>query len=62
MNRQLELNHEELINLCRLHNVQRLAVFGSALRSDYDPQHSDLDFLFEFQPLPPGTYADTYFA
>jgi predicted nucleotidyltransferase len=58
---QIELKREELINLCRLHRVQRLAVFGSVLRGDFDSQNSDLDFLVEFQPLPPGTYADTYF-
>jgi len=25
------------------------------------PERSDLDFLVEFQPLPAGTYANTYF-
>jgi len=61
VDKQIEQKHEELINLCRLHHVQRLAVFGSALREDFDSQQSDLDFLVEFQPLPPGSYADAYF-
>jgi uncharacterized protein len=61
VNRQIEQRREELTTLCRRHHVARLAVFGSALRDDFDSQHSDLDFLVEFQPLLPGTYADTYF-
>ena len=61
MNQQIEQKHEELINLCRHYHVARLAVFGSALREDFDADRSDLDFLVEFQPLPPGSYADTYF-
>jgi uncharacterized protein len=61
VNDQLQQKHQELATLCRRYHVARLAVFGSALREDFDPQHSDLDFLVEFQPLPQGTYADTYF-
>ena len=61
MDQQIEQKRAELIDLCRLHHVQHLAVFGSAWREDFDPQHSDLDFLVEFQSLPPGAYADTYF-
>lgn len=38
--------------LCRRHGVARLEVFGSAARSrDFDPDHSDVDFLVEF-PAP----------
>ena len=40
--------------------MRRLALFGSVLRSDFDPARSDLDFVVEFEPLPEGTYADTY--
>lgn len=52
---------EGIEKLCRRYNVRRLELFGSAatdrgLRSD-----SDLDFLVEFSPLPPGSYADAYF-
>ena len=34
---------------CRRHRIQKLAVFGSALRDDFRPD-SDLDLLVEFQP------------
>jgi hypothetical protein len=55
------LKHEELAELCRRQRVRRLALFGSAVRDDFDPGRSDLDFLVEFEALPPGTYADAYF-
>jgi hypothetical protein len=57
----MEQKREQLANLCRQYHVQRLALFGSALRDDFDSARSDLDFVVEFKPLPAGTYADTYF-
>ena len=60
MERGVELKHEQLAELCRQYHVQRLELFGSALREDFDAQ-SDLDFLVEFEPLPAGSYARTFF-
>ena len=51
----------ELEQLCLRYSVLRLEIFGSAATSQYRPEESDLDFVVEFQPLPDGTYADTYF-
>jgi predicted nucleotidyltransferase len=39
---------------CRRHHVARLHAFGSALRDDFNPSHSDLDLLVEFQPIAPA--------
>jgi predicted nucleotidyltransferase len=61
MERRIEEKREQLAELCRQYHVRRLALFGSALRDDFDPQRSDLDFLVEFEPLPAGSYAKTYF-
>lgn len=61
MESSIEQKRDQLAQLCRQYRVGRLAVFGSALRADFDPEHSDLDFVVEFQPLPAGSYADTYF-
>jgi hypothetical protein len=37
--------------LCRRFGVARLEVFGSVARAvDFDPDHSDADFLVEFGP------------
>ena len=39
---------EDLREICRAHGVQRLDLFGSAAREDFDPETSDLDFLVVF--------------
>lgn len=51
----------EIEALCRRFGVSRLELFGSAATGQGQPAASDLDFLVEFQPLPPGCYADAYF-
>ena len=52
---------EELRELCRRFHVGRLDLFGSAAGDDFDAERSDLDFLVEFQPVPPGADADAIF-
>ena len=51
MQKFLEDKREEIAELCRTHHVRRLAVFGSAVRDDFDPERSDVDFLVEFGPI-----------
>jgi predicted nucleotidyltransferase len=53
-------NLTELTELCRRFQVARLELFGSATRDDFDPRHSDLDFLVEFAAAESG-FADRYF-
>lgn len=57
----IEANRPELIRLCQRFGVRRLELFGSAAAGDFDPQSSDVDFLIEFQDMPPTAYADAYF-
>lgn len=52
---------ESLHALCERYGVRRLALFGSAVREDFDPQQSDLDFLVEFRSIPEGGRAKAYF-
>jgi predicted nucleotidyltransferase len=40
---------EQLREFCQKNHIRRLAVFGSALRSDFRPD-SDIDLLVEFEP------------
>ena len=51
----------EIERLCRQYSVNRLELFGSAARGDFNPATSDLDFLVEFHALPPAEEADAYF-
>jgi uncharacterized protein len=50
-----------LEEICRRYYVRRLELFGSAASGRDRPGESDLDFLVDFEPLPTGAYADTYF-
>jgi len=52
---------EAIAAACRQHQVRRMHLFGSALRDDFDPNHSDLDLLVEFQPIEPGALVQAYF-
>lgn len=49
MNARLSVPKARLAAFCRSHGVERLAVFGSALREDFGPG-SDIDLLVEFAP------------
>ena len=44
----LDPKRESLEELCRKYDVQQLSLFGSVVRSDFDFQNSDLDFLVVF--------------
>lgn len=61
MHTLIEERRDKIAGLCRQHHVRRLAAFGSVLRPDFDAQRSDIDFLVEFEPLPPSQYANNYF-
>ena len=57
----LESNREAIAELCVRYGVVRLDAFGSALRSDFRPEESDLDLLVEFAPMEPYARVDAYF-
>ena len=61
MTNLIEQHREEVAALCRHAGARRLDVFGSGAREDFDPTSSDLDFLVEFDDLPPAKYANAYF-
>ena len=44
----LDQHQREIEILCRRYGVLRLDLFGSATTSEFDPQHSDFDFLVDF--------------
>ena len=48
----IERHRPAIEALCRTYRVKRLDVFGSAVREDFDPARSDVDFLVEFEPDP----------
>lgn len=57
----IEHKRRELKALCERRGVERLSLFGSALRDDFDREKSDLDFSVEFSPMSPERHAEAYF-
>jgi predicted nucleotidyltransferase len=51
----------EIEAICRRFHVRRLDLFGSAARDDFDPAHSDLDFLVEYESNNPLGGLEAYF-
>lgn len=46
---------DDIKRLCHQTKVAKIGLFGSALREDFDPEISDLDFVVEFlEPDAPG--------
>lgn len=57
MDIQIEIPQQKIAEFCRRNHIRRLAIFGSALRSDFD-EESDIDILVEFDPQHvPGLFA-----
>ena len=53
-------NHiDTLTELCYLHNVDKMYLFGSALNSNFNSK-SDIDFLVKFKPIDLAKYFDNY--
>ena len=51
----------EIAEICQRFHVRRLDVFGSAVREDFDPARSDLDFVVEFEREHPLGGLEIYF-
>ena len=45
----ISVDKKSIAAFCKKHGIRRLAIFGSALRSDFRPE-SDIDILVEFEP------------
>jgi predicted nucleotidyltransferase len=50
----------EIAALCRRYGVQKLELFGSAARGDFDPARSDVDLFYEFDSNP-SSLSDRFF-
>src|ERR1035437_7839070 len=57
----IEQHREEIATLCQRYGVNRLELFGSAARGDFDPNASDLDFMVEFDNHGWKGSSDRYF-
>jgi predicted nucleotidyltransferase len=51
MTNSFDTNREEIAAACERYGIERLYVFGSALREDFRVGESDIDLLVEFGPV-----------
>jgi hypothetical protein len=61
MNQVVKDKLKDMIKLCKIRGVRRLALFGSAATDSFDHFSSDLDLIVEFKPMSPVHHADNYF-
>lgn len=45
---RIDLPLQAIGDICQTYGVSELAIFGSALRDDFDPDNSDIDLLVRF--------------
>jgi hypothetical protein len=55
----VEEHLEHLKRLCDSHHVDKMYLFGSALRPEFSPD-SDIDFLVKFKPIDLAGYFENY--
>ena len=61
MNQVVKDKLKDMVDLCKIRGVRRLALFGSAATDSFDQFSSDLDLIVEFKPMSPVQHADNYF-
>lgn len=49
MKPKIVIDYERLVDFCRRWEVAELALFGSVLRDDFNPERSDVDVLVDFK-------------
>ncbi|MDE4908788.1 nucleotidyltransferase domain-containing protein [Methanogenium marinum] len=52
---------EKLEKICEKYHVLQMVVFGSAIRSDFNPDTSDIDIMVSFKTMTYTDHADSYF-
>ena len=52
---------KDLTKICEKYHVSQMIIFGSAIRSDFDPDISDIDILVSFKTMTHAEHANSYF-
>jgi predicted nucleotidyltransferase len=55
----VEENNRELVDLCKLHKVRELYLFGSILTNEFN-ETSDIDLIVQFDKIDILEYFDNY--
>lgn len=54
MPNEIENKIDTLVVLCNKYKVNRIFVFGSIVKGNFNPQTSDIDLIVELEDLPPS--------
>jgi uncharacterized protein len=54
----ISLSEQQIIDFCQQWQITRLALFGSVLRQDFNPETSDIDILIDFSETANYTLLD----
>lgn len=57
---RIDLPLQAIADICQAYGVSELAIFGSALRDDFDPDKSDIDLLVRFIDNDAGDWGCKY--
>lgn len=50
INTQIPIDYDQIVAFCQKFKIAELALFGSVLRDDFQPDKSDVDVLVAFHP------------
>lgn len=51
MSMRIDEKREEIAEACQRYGIERLFIFGSAIKEDFRPGESDIDLLVKFGPI-----------
>jgi predicted nucleotidyltransferase len=57
---RLKLYASDIAELCKIHKVKSLYIFGSVLKNKFNNE-SDIDLIVDFENMDVEDYADNYF-
>ena len=57
----VQIENEKLEQIGKRYHVSQMVIFGSAIRSDFDPDTSDIDTLVSFKTMTHAEHANSYF-
>ena len=60
MSMRIDEKREEIAEACQRYGIERLFIFGSALKEDFKPGESDIDLLVKFGPIDISKKFHTY--
>ncbi len=52
--KEIENKIDKLIALCKKYKVNKIFIFGSSVKGNFNSETSDIDFLVEIEDLPPS--------